>query len=101
MKQVRMLRRWLLLAVFILLMIALFQWDPAQQLFQTVEEQGIDAGAYFYTEAEVSYQSEAYIRESLDFSGATSQGELAAAVVIGASLFGLILWLGYKYVLKE
>lgn len=101
MKQVRLLRRWLLVAAFILLMIALFQWDPAQQLFQSAEEQGIDTGAYFYTETEVSYQSESYIRESLEFTGATSEGELAAAVVIGASLFGLILWLGYKYVLKE
>lgn len=101
MKRIRLLRRWLPLAVFFLLMGALFQWGPAQRLFRIVEEQGIDAGAYFYTETETSYQGEAYIRESLEFSGATSSGELAAAVVIGAALFGLILWIGYKYVLRE
>ncbi len=95
------LRRVLPVGVFIILIYLLFQWGPAQRLFHNVEDLGIDAGAYFYTETEVSYKGEAYIRESLAFSHAETGGELAAAVVIGITLFGVILWLGYKFALKD
>lgn len=59
------------------------------------KEMGIAPDAYFYAETEISYDSERYVRESLELKAPDQTGmTLPVAASILLSLF--ILWLGYK-----
>lgn len=59
------------------------------------KEMGIAPDAYFYAETEISYDSERYVKESLELKAPEQMGmTLPVAAAIFLSL--LILWVGYK-----
>ena len=66
------------------------------ELVQLIEERDIDAGAYFYTEIEASYEGERYLKGALEF-GTPPRGAGVSPAFIGCVvLCMLILALGYK-----
>jgi len=66
------------------------------QIVQVVEEQDIDAGAYFYTEIEGSYAGGNYLRQALKM-GAPDEYGVTFPFLSGIVLCFLILFLGWKY----
>jgi len=67
-----------------------------QQIIQVIEERDIDAGAYFYTEIEASYEGEQYLLESLKLSAPDEVG-MTLPFVFSIVLCGVILWIGYRF----
>lgn len=59
------------------------------------KEMGIAPDAYFYAETEISYDSERYVRESLELK-APEQTGMTLPVAASILLSLVILWLGYK-----
>lgn len=66
------------------------------EIVQVIEEQNIDAGAYFYTEIEGSYDGEKYLRQALE-TGVPDEFGLTVPFLSGIFLCFLILFLGWKY----
>lgn len=66
------------------------------QIVQVIEEQNIDAGAYFYTEIEGSYAGGSYLRQSLKTSMPEEFG-LTWPFISGILLCLFLLFLGWKY----
>ncbi len=66
------------------------------QIVQVIEEQDIDAGAYFYTEIEGSYSGEKYLRQALEM-GAPDQFGLTLPFLSGILLCLFLLFLGWKF----
>ncbi len=66
------------------------------QIVQVIEENNIDAGAYFYTEIEASYSGEKYLRQSLEM-GAPDQFGLTPSFVSGIIICLVLLGIGWKY----
>lgn len=67
-----------------------------EQIVQVIEEQDIDAGAYFYTEIEGSYTGEKYLRQALKM-GAPNQFGLTLPFLSGIFLCFILLFLGWKF----
>lgn len=67
-----------------------------EEIVQVIEEQDIDAGAYFYTEIEGSYSGEKYLTQALSMS-APDQFGLTLPFISGILLCLFILFLGWKY----
>jgi hypothetical protein len=84
-----------------MLILLLYRWAPATQMFHTAESLGIDTGAYYYTELEQSYEAEMYIRQSLQNSPWNKTLPLLAAVVLAVLLMALIFFIGCKIINKE
>ncbi len=66
------------------------------QIVQVIEEQNIDAGAYFYTEIEGSYSGEKYLRQALEM-GTPDQFGLTLPFFSGILLCFLLLFLRWKF----
>jgi hypothetical protein len=66
------------------------------KIVTTIEENDIDAGAYFYTEIEGSYNGENYLRQSLEMA-APDQSGVTLSFLLGIFLCLLILALGWRY----
>ena len=66
------------------------------QIVQVIEEQDIDAGAYFYTEIEGSYAGGNYLRQAVKM-GAPDQFGLTFPFLSGVFICLLLLFLGWKY----
>ncbi len=66
------------------------------KIVRTIEEQDIDAGAYFYTEIKASYEGERYLRNALEL-GAPDQAGLTWPFVSGIVVCILLLGLGYRF----
>lgn len=66
------------------------------RIFTVIEEQDINANAYFYTEIEESYQAERYIQGSLDL-GVPGEAGLTLPLAVGILACVGLLWLGYRY----
>ncbi len=93
----------LLLTIFLLWLfgVAIGPWLQhhiygMDQIVQVVEEQDIDAGAYFYTEIEGSYAGGRYLRQALKM-GAPDDYGLTFPFLSGIVLCFFILFLGWKY----
>ena len=66
------------------------------QIVQEIEEQDIDAGAYFYTEIEGSYAGGNYLRQAVKM-GAPDQFGLTFPFLSGVFICLLLLFLGWRY----
>jgi hypothetical protein len=66
------------------------------QIVQVVEEQDIDAGAYFYTEIEGSYAGGRYLRQALKM-GMPEEYGVTLSFLSGIILCFFLLFLGWKY----
>lgn len=93
----------LLLTIFLLWLfgVAIGPWLQhhiygMDQIVQVVEEQDIDAGAYFYTEIEGSYAGGNYLRQALKM-GAPDEYGLTFPFLSGVFLCFFLLFLGWKY----
>ncbi len=61
---------------------------------KVIIDQGIEANTYFYTETPEFAEAELYME---DHMSPPSTG----VVIIGWSIFALILWIGYRYIPLE
>jgi hypothetical protein len=66
------------------------------EIVQVIEENDIDAGAYFYTEIEGSYTGEKYLRQSLELA-APDQFGLTLPFISGIVACFVLLGFGFKY----
>lgn len=67
-----------------------------EEIVTVVEEQDINANAYFYTEIEASAEGEQFLRSSFEHSGRDDYG-VTLPFISGVLLCFLILFLGYKF----
>ncbi len=99
------LRGWGLLALFSVLlwvfMAIIGPWGEKhipvfRDIVQVIEENDINANAYFYTEIEASYDGEIYLRESIEFAKhRDSKFNLIFMSVVGLSI--LITCVGFWF----
>lgn len=66
------------------------------KIVQTIEEQDIDSGAYFYSEIKASYEGERYLRNALEL-GVPDQAGVTWPFVSGIVICILMLGLGYRF----
>lgn len=66
------------------------------EIVRVIEENDIDAGAYFYTEIEGSYTGEKYLRQSLEMADPEQFG-LTLSFISGIAACLVLLCLGFKY----
>ena len=66
-----------------------------EKIAEVVEEQNIDAGAYYYTEIEGAYQGQQYLSQSLQLMAPDHYG-LTLPFLLGIALCLLILYFGMK-----
>ena len=66
------------------------------EIVRVIEENDIDAGAYFYTEIEGSYTGEKYLRQSLELA-APDQFGLTLPFISGIVACLALLGFGFKY----
>ncbi len=66
------------------------------EIVQTIEENDIDSGAYFYTEIEGAYTGEKYLRQSLEM-GAPNEFGLTVPFVSGILICLVMLCVGFRY----
>jgi hypothetical protein len=66
------------------------------EIVETIEEQDIDAGAYFYTEIKASYEGERYLKNALALQ-APEQSGLTWPFLSAVGFCILLLWLGYRF----
>ncbi len=66
------------------------------EIVQAIEENNIDAGAYFYTEIEASYTGEKYLRQSLEM-GVPDQFGLTLSSISGILICLVLLGIGWRY----
>lgn len=87
------------IAVFaVAAIVLLYRWEPAKLLFKEAGERGIETGAYYYTELEQSYESEAHMRASLEHSQWNRPLPLIIAIILAVGLIILIFRIGLKYI---
>ena len=108
-KQKSKLKAWggLLLGFFLIWSFAFVIGPWVQQkipimneIFTLIEEQEINANAYFYTEIEASYDGETYLRNSLEFSHPDKIG-FTLPFISGIVLCLVILYIGFRYMPME
>lgn len=66
-----------------------------EEMAQVIEENGIDAGAYYYTEIEGAHQGHNYLRQSMQIMAPDEFG-LTLPFISGLFICLLILWFGFK-----
>jgi hypothetical protein len=66
------------------------------QIVKVIEEQDINANAYFYTEIEASSEGEQFLRGSFEHSGRDDYG-VTLPFISGVLLCFLILFFGYWF----
>ncbi|MEJ2134231.1 MAG: hypothetical protein P8X86_03165 [Desulfofustis sp.] len=66
-----------------------------EKIAEVVEEQNIDAGAYYYTEIEGSYEGQQYLSQSIQLMAPDQYG-LTLPFLLGIVLCLLILYVGMK-----
>jgi hypothetical protein len=64
-----------------------------------IQERGIEANLYDYTEVEMFAEADFYMRHALD--GLQNDSSYILSIIIGAVLFGIIAWIGYRFVLPD
>ena len=64
-----------------------------------IQERGIEANLYDYTEVELFADAEFYMRHAMEDSPKDT-GYLIS-IISGVLLFSLAVWIGYKYVLPD
>jgi hypothetical protein len=67
-----------------------------KEIVNIIEEQDINASAYFYTEIEASYEGERYLRESLARE-APEQSGLTWPLISAIGICIALLALGFRY----
>ncbi len=64
-----------------------------------IQERGIEANLYDYTEVELFADAEFYMRHAMEDS--PKDTSYIISILSGALLFFLAVWIGYKYVLPD
>lgn len=64
-----------------------------------IQERGIEANLYDYTEVEMFAEADFYMRHAMD--GLQKESSYIMSIIIGAVLFGVIAWIGYRFVLPD
>ncbi len=64
-----------------------------------IQERGIEANLYDYTEVELFADAEFYMRHAMEDS--PKDAGYIVSIISGALLFSLAVWIGYKYVLPD
>ena len=64
-----------------------------------IQERGIEANLYDYTEVEMFAEADFYMRHAMD--GLQKESSYIMSIIIGALLFGVIVWIGYRFVLPD
>lgn len=64
---------------------------------QVIQERGIEANLYDYTEVELFGDADFYMRHAMD--GSPKDLSYFISIIVGATLFGLIIWIGYRFIL--
>ena len=64
-----------------------------------IQERGIEANLYDYTEVELFADAEFYMRHAMEDT--PKDTGYIGSIIIGAMLFFLAMWIGYKYVLPD
>ncbi len=64
---------------------------------QVIQERGIEANLYDYTEIELFGDADFYMRHAMN--GLAKDSSYFISIIVGAALFGLIVWIGYKFIL--
>ncbi len=65
------------------------------RIAQVIEDQNIDAGAYYYTEIEGAYEGQQYLSQSIQLMAPEHYG-LTLPFLLGIALCLLILFFGMK-----
>lgn len=66
---------------------------------QIIQERGIEANLYDYTEVELFADAEFYMQHALEDSPINTG--YIMSIISGVLLFSLAVWIGYKYVLPD
>lgn len=66
------------------------------EVVQVMQEQGIDGGAYYYTEIEAAYDGQAYLNQSFQSMAPEHYG-LTLPFLSGIILCLLILYFGFRH----
>jgi hypothetical protein len=64
-----------------------------------IQERGIEANLYDYTEVELFADAEFYVRHAMEDSPIDTG--YIVSIISGVLLFSLAVWIGYKYVLPD
>jgi len=64
-----------------------------------IQERGIEANLYDYTEVELFADAEFYMRHAMEDS--PKDTSYMISIIAGVLLFSLAVWIGYKYVLPD
>ncbi len=64
-----------------------------------IQERGIEANLYDYTEVELFEDAEFYMRHALEDS--PKDTGYIISIISGVLLFSLAMWIGYKYILPD
>ncbi len=64
---------------------------------QVIQERGIEANLYDYTEVELFGDADFYMRHAMN--GVPKDSSYFISIIVGVILFALIIWLGYKFIL--
>jgi hypothetical protein len=64
-----------------------------------IQERGIEANLYDYTEVELFADAEFYMRHAIEDS--PKDTSYIISIISGALLFSLAVWIGYKYILPD
>ncbi len=66
---------------------------------QLIQERGIEANLYDYTEVEVFADAEVYMRHAME--NVPKDTGYLISIISGVLLFSLAVWIGYTYVLPD
>ncbi len=64
-----------------------------------IQEKGIEANLYDYTEVELFADADVYMRHAME--DAPKDTGYLISIISGVLLFSLAVWIGYKYVLPD
>ncbi len=101
------LHRWIsllsgILAIFIFVSVIgpwIMELPYMKPVNQVIQERGIEANLYDYTEVELFADAEFYMRHALEDS--PKDTSYIISIILGALFFSLAVWIGYKYVLPD
>ncbi len=66
---------------------------------KVIQERGIEANLYDYTEVELFGEADFYMRHALEDSPKDSG--YITSIILGVVLFSVIVWIGYRFILPD
>ena len=101
------LHRWIsflsgILAIFIFVSVIgpwIMELPYMKPVNQVIQERGIEANLYDYTEVALFADAEFYMRHAME--NVPKDTSYIISIILGALFFSLAVWIGYKYVLPD